>query len=63
MYTLLFHDGVLYHIETGPLICFANQWTGFYMIETAAMKELKGINFCRYKSSPIEKYGNLSIYN
>ena len=25
----LFHDGGCYHIETSPLICRANQWTGF----------------------------------
>ena len=29
--TLLFHDGGRYHIETSPLICSSNQWTGFYM--------------------------------
>ena len=29
-----------YHIETGLLICRANQWTGFYMIGTSIMKEL-----------------------
>ena len=27
-----FHDGGLYHIETSPLICCANQLTGFYTI-------------------------------
>ena len=36
----LFHDGVRYHIETSPLICRANQWTGFYMITTSVMKKL-----------------------
>ena len=35
----LFHDGGRYHIETSPLICSANQWTGFYMITASAMKE------------------------
>ena len=40
-----FHDGGPYHIETNPLICSANQWTGFYMIGTSVMKELK-IRFC-----------------
>ena len=30
----------LYHIETSPLICFANQWTGFYMREDSVMKGL-----------------------
>ena len=36
----LFHDNGLYHIETSSLICRTNQWTGFYMIGTSAMKEL-----------------------
>ena len=31
--------GLLY-IETSPLICRANQWTGFYMITASVMKEL-----------------------
>ena len=26
---LLFQDGGRYHTETSPLICRANQWTGF----------------------------------
>ena len=37
----LFHDGGRYHIETSPLICFANHWTGFYMITASVMKESK----------------------
>ena len=38
----LFLDGGRYHIETSPspLICSANQWTGFYMITASVMKEL-----------------------
>ena len=36
----LFHDRGRYHIETSPLICSANQWTGFYKITASAMKEL-----------------------
>ena len=28
-------------METRSLICRANQWTGFYMIGTSVMKELK----------------------
>ena len=36
----LFHDGGRYHIETSPLICRADQWTGFYMITASVMKEL-----------------------
>ena len=35
-----FHDGGRCHIETSPLICKANQWTGFYMTTTPVMKEL-----------------------
>ena len=37
----LFHGGDPYHKETSPLVCFANQWTGFYMIRISVMKELK----------------------
>ena len=34
-------------METSPLICRANQWTGFYMITAPVMKELSEllINF------------------
>ena len=35
----LFHDGVPYHIETSPLICSGNHWTGFYMIGISIMKD------------------------
>ena len=28
-------------METRPLICYANQWTGFYMLKTTVMKELR----------------------
>ena len=34
------HARVPCHAETSPLICRISQWTGFYMIETSAMKEL-----------------------
>ena len=36
-----FFNGGSYHIETNPLICSENQWTGFYIIGTSVMKELK----------------------
>ena len=36
----IFPDEGPYHIETCPLISIANQWTGFYIIGTSAMKEL-----------------------
>ena len=37
----LFHDGGPYQLETIPLISFANQWTGFYMIGITVIKKLK----------------------
>ena len=37
----MFHDGGPYSIETSPLICRANQWFGFCLIETSVMKELR----------------------
>ena len=40
----LFHDESCYHIKTSPLICAANQWTGFYMITVFVMKELNSVN-------------------
>ena len=36
----LFHERGLYHIESSPLICTANQCSGFYMVGTPAMKNL-----------------------
>ena len=33
------------YIETSPLICKANQWTGFYMIGTSIMKVLCKIRY------------------
>ena len=40
---LLFHNGVPYHIhiETSSLTCSTNQCTGFYIMGTSIMKELK----------------------
>ena len=35
---LTLHDGGRYHIEGSPLICGANQWTGFYMITASVLK-------------------------
>ena len=40
-FLLLFHDRGPYYIETSILICKTNKWTGFYMIGTSFMKELK----------------------
>ena len=36
----LFYDGSPCHTETSPLICFENQWTGFYMIGSSVIKHL-----------------------
>ena len=45
--TLNFPDGGRYHVETSPLICSANQWTGFYMITLSVRKELmENFFFC-----------------
>ena len=41
LYYWLLQDGGTYHIEISPLICSVNQWTGFYMIRTSIMKELR----------------------
>ena len=34
------------HIDTSPLICSINQWTGVYMLWTSAIKELKAMVNC-----------------
>ena len=50
--SLRFRYGSPYHIETSPLICSANQWTGFYMVRTSVMKELNNwkVAFPRFTS-------------
>ena len=35
-----FYDGGAFHRETRPLICRANQSTGFYTIGASVLKEL-----------------------
>ena len=37
---------IRYHIETSPLICSANQWTGFYMLSASIVKELTKFFCC-----------------
>ena len=49
----LFHGR--YHIDTSPLICSANQWTGFYMITASIMKELKILISRSYKLTTLRK--------
>ena len=36
-------------IETSPLICGANQWTGFYMITASVMKRLNSFRKDRFR--------------
>ena len=37
----MFYHGGPYHIETSLLIYRTNKWTGFYMVGTSVMKDLK----------------------
>ena len=41
--------GAPYHIETSPLICSVNQWTGFYMIRIFFMEELNDLHGLKKK--------------
>ena len=38
---LLSHNGGPYYIETSPLICLVNQWTGGCMTGTSVMNQVK----------------------
>ena len=53
----LFHDGGRYHIETSPFNCYANQWTGFYMITASVMKELNGRLFEKERPFIFKNHG------
>ena len=44
----LFYDEDHYHIESSPLICRANQCTGFTVIGTLVMKELNKFQSTRF---------------
>ena len=59
-------------METSPLVCRANEWTGFYMILTSIMKELKVhscifenllIRFCSYKNITLNSLFNYLNYH
>ena len=41
----LFHDGGSGRIKTSPLICSANQWTGFCIIGTSVMEDSRCSSF------------------
>ena len=38
----------VYHIETSPLICRENQWTGFFMIGSPIMNEIHRLSFYNF---------------
>ena len=62
----LYYNGGCYHIETSPLICLANQWTGSYMITDSVMKELKRLGLFNLISFQLDVLltGNImQIYN
>ena len=52
----------IYHIETSPLICSANQLTGFYMTETSVMKELPPRSLCLPQMNIYKNKKNLGLY-
>ena len=60
--TWLFHDGGRRHIETSPLICSANQWTGFYMTTASVMKDLKTREAMNAKIPVFVIYVEATIY-
>ena len=49
---LLIHDGYPDKIGTCLVICRANQWTGFYMIATFVMKELRYVKMITWLLFP-----------
>ena len=51
-----FHDGGRYQIETSPLICRANQWTGFYIVTASVLKELIKLQVGNIKLSELEVF-------
>ena len=58
----LFHDRDCYHIEISPLICSANQWTGFYIMMASVMKELKyseNIKNLVFQGHHVKKYHHI----
>ena len=38
---IFFYAGGPHHIETNPLICRENQWTGFYMVRDLRHERVK----------------------
>ena len=54
--------GGRYHIETSALICFAKQWTSFYMITASVMKELNMRNSVYRKLLDSELSATAALY-
>ena len=52
LFFYLLHDEGLYDIETSPLNCSVNQWTGFYTIGTSVMK-VKVAHFCGFSEAAL----------
>ena len=49
------HGAGIYHIETSPFNCRANQLTGYFMIETSVMKELNQHDFINSRNKKAMK--------
>ena len=54
-------EAVVYLLETSPLICRANQWTGFYMIMASVMKELNIILMRQFITKKLRSGCSLNI--
>ena len=55
-----FHDEGPYGIETSPLICRANHYTGFYMVSTSVMKEVIASHFANCEVNSYYRDRNVS---
>ena len=59
-----FQDGGrYYHTETSPLICSANQWTGFYMITGLRHERVKLVRLRLLQFHEIISCNKLTISN
>ena len=57
-----FHDEGPNGIETNPLICRANPWTGFCTIGPSVMRELIKVASCRSPKKHCVKYRNFTNF-
>ena len=58
----LFHHGGSCLIETSPLICSANQWTGFCIIGTSFMKDSRRASSTYTKSLFLHVVKNIFLF-